>query len=216
VEEDLRMKWTAEKDNTLRVLYASYPAKDVAEMMGIPEFSVRNRVHVLKLKKFVNVGQFAPGITPANKGKKMPSEVYEKLKHTMFQNGNIPHNTKYDGCIVLRKKKNNEQYYWIRVALGKWRLYHHVIWEMVYGPKPKGMIIAFRDGNSLNCRIENLELISRAENMKRNSQVNKSKSEREAMYVRMVKTKKQNRYGELDILLADIQQKRKQPYQFSI
>ena len=36
------------------------------------------------------------------------------------------------------------------------------------------MIIAFKDGNQLNCELENLEMISRIENMKRN--INRQKA----------------------------------------
>ena len=37
------------------------------------------------------------------------------------------------------------------------------------GKIPKGMIVVFKDGNTMNCVIENLELISFSENMRINS-----------------------------------------------
>lgn len=40
-----------------------------------------------------------------------------------------------------------------------------VIWEMVHGPIPEGMIIDHLDGNALNNKIENLACKTRGENM---------------------------------------------------
>ncbi len=38
--------------------------------------------------------RFSKGNIPANKGKKMPANVYEKARKTMFRKGNIPANHK--------------------------------------------------------------------------------------------------------------------------
>ncbi len=48
-----------------------------------------------------------------------------------------------------------------------------VIWEMVHGPIPEGMIIDHLDGNALNNRIENLACKTRGENM-HNRKINKN------------------------------------------
>jgi hypothetical protein len=60
----------------------------------------------------------------------------------------------------------------IKVAEGmhQWRLLHREIWKQNHGAYPdKGMALAFRDGNKLNCSIENLELITRRQLMDRNT-----------------------------------------------
>jgi len=87
---------------------------------------------------------------------------------TEFKKGNLPANTKYNGCITLRKKDNGEKYYYIRIAKAKWVLYQRYLWEQKHGSIPEGMLIAFKDKNSLNYVLENLEIISRSENMERN------------------------------------------------
>lgn len=47
-------------------------------------------------------GQFTKGHVPANKGKKMPKEQYEKSNRTMFKKGTF----RQTGCqLVPRKKK---------------------------------------------------------------------------------------------------------------
>ena len=112
----------------------------------------------------MNKGRFCKGHVAWNKGIK-------GLHHspaTEFKAGHLPANTKYDGCLSLRKKQNGERYYYIRISQAKWVLYQRYIWELKYGKIPKGMIIAFKDKNVLNCKLENLEMISRIENLKRN------------------------------------------------
>jgi len=54
----------------------------------------------------------------------------------------------------------------------RWRAVHILNWEAVNGPLPKGHAITFKDGNKQNTEPDNLELISRAEIMKRNSVYN--------------------------------------------
>lgn len=111
-------------------------------------------------------GRFEKGIVPFNKGKK---GIVSGGKATQYKTGHEPHNTKTDGCISLRKRQNkDEQYYFIRIAKGKWELYHRYLWQQHYGAIPAGHIVVFKDGNSLNCTLENLEMITLQENMQRN------------------------------------------------
>ena len=44
---------------------------------------------------------------------------------------------------------------------------HRWVWEQAHGPIPKGYNIMFRDGNRLNCSLDNLELVSRGEAARR-------------------------------------------------
>jgi hypothetical protein len=51
-------------------------------------------------------------------------------------------------------------------------LEHRVIWEMHHGPIPFGLLIDHQDHDTLNNRIENLRLVTRAENQ-RNMSMNR-------------------------------------------
>ena len=51
----------------------------------------------------------------------------------------------------------------------RWRAVHLLIWESVNGPLPSGCAVSFRDGNKLNLDLDNLQLVTRAELMARNS-----------------------------------------------
>lgn len=51
----------------------------------------------------------------------------------------------------------------------RWRAVHLIEWESINGPLPAGHAIAFKDGNKANRSPDNLELITRAELMRRNT-----------------------------------------------
>lgn len=113
--------------------------------------------------------RFKKGQIPPNKGKKMSSELREKCKHTFFKKGHLPGNTKKDGEITIRKNKLGTPYYHIRLSLGKWEYLHRVLWEKENGDIPKEFNVVFIDGNTMNCKIENLKLISNSELMNENT-----------------------------------------------
>ena len=107
--------------------------------------------------------QFKKGSVPANKGKKMSPEIYARCKPTMFKKGQPSINIKPVGS----ERVNVDGYVEIKVANpNKWRLKHRVIWEQHYGAIPPGHNIQFKDHNPKNCTIENLYIISQAEQMR--------------------------------------------------
>lgn len=110
-------------------------------------------------------GKFRPGHAPANKGTK----GLKGANRTSFKPGSVPYNTKHDGAITTRKDSSGTAYKYLRIAKNKWVLYHRYLWEQANGPIPSGHIVTFIDGNPMNCELSNLQVISRAENAKRNS-----------------------------------------------
>lgn len=106
--------------------------------------------------------RFTKGHVPDNKGKKMSSEQYTKCQPTMFKKGLKPHNHREVGS----ERINVDGYREIKVAEpGKWMLKHRVIWEQVNGPIPKGHNVQFKNHDPLDCRIDNLYLISKSDQM---------------------------------------------------
>lgn len=105
-------------------------------------------------------GKFRKGQTPHNKGKKMPKEVYEKVKHTMFAKGNVPPNHRPVGSERISK----DGYIEVKVAEpNKWRLKQRVVYEEAKGKIPEGCPMIFLDGNKRNFDIDNLRCITRSE-----------------------------------------------------
>lgn len=168
-------------------LYPSTPTAQIAEMLNCNLMSIYHYANYRKISKteeFLSsdasgrisktndIGKntrFVKGKVSSNKGKKMPAEVYEKAKATMFKKGNKPHNTKFDGYLSVRKYNDGKSYIYIRVAEGKFELLHRFMWEQINGKIPEGYKVVFKDGNQANVCIENLELVSNSDLMLRNS-----------------------------------------------
>lgn len=107
--------------------------------------------------------RFKKGSVPPNKGKKMSPEVYEKVKETMFKKGNSPVNHREVGS----ERINVDGYIETKVAEPNvWRLKHRIIWEQHNGVIPAGYNVQFKNRNTQDCRIENLYIISKSEQMR--------------------------------------------------
>ena len=132
--------------------------------------NVMQKAHKLGLHyKGPRRGVFKKGLVPFNKGRKMPAAMYEQCAPTMFKKGHLPKNTKEaDGAITIRYDNRGVPVKHIRQALGKWEYLSRHVWRQSHGEIPKGHIVIHRDGDSMNCDIDNLEMITRAENARRN------------------------------------------------
>ena len=183
-EEHKKYHYLTEEDKAyIREMYADHMAKEIAarldcKVTAVWRYASRAGLHksrdfiVAQAKATIAVTgkkyQFHKGQEPPTKGKKMPPDVYEKCKRTFFKKGCLPHNTKYDGAESIRTENTGRKYRWIRIRQGYWRPKHVLIWEEAHGPIQPGMVVYFKDGDSLNCSLDNLELIPRPELARRN------------------------------------------------
>ena len=171
--------WKPYNEDQLKFIrdnYLDLPVKTIAKEVG---GSFGRIVRTLKgmgleipielVEKRKRESKFSPGHKTFNRGLKqedyMTPEQIEKTKATRFKKGNTPHNVNYDG----HERTDVDGYTLIRVRKGKYVLKHRWLWEQENGPIPEGHALSFIDGDKTNISIENLELISRAENMLRNS-----------------------------------------------
>ena len=178
-----RTTFTPELDAIIKEHYLTTPVKTIAAMIGRSYKGVMGALKRMGLeipKEIVEerkqIGRIRKGEAPPNKGKKqvdyMSPEAIARCSKTRFKKGNKPHNTyDKDGIITIRRDKSGRPYFYIRVALGKWELYHRYLWETVNGKCPSAYCIWFKDGDSTNIVIDNLECISRKENRLRNNKV---------------------------------------------
>ncbi|QIP16796.1 HNH endonuclease [Spirosoma aureum] len=102
------------------------------------------------------------------------STLSKRLNAGQFKKGSISSNAILDEAMPIRirhshKKRGGLAYKWIRVAWKKWIMYHVYLWEQAYGPAPEGMIVVFKNKDTMDCRLDNLELITRQEHAIRNS-----------------------------------------------
>ena len=171
-------------NDIIRQRYPFEPTKKIADDLGLSESSVYNRAFAMGIKKdpvYLRSTQFPPGYlggkatqfqkgqAPPNKGQKMSKDLYQKVAKTMFKKGNKPMNTQPIGTIHQRSDKSGKMYLYIKLADSNWQLLNRYTWEQYHAPIPKGLIVAYKDGNYLNNDIDNLMLLTKKENMARNT-----------------------------------------------
>jgi len=108
-------------------------------------------------------GQFIKGSKPWNTGTK----GLIKPNSGNFKKGNKPENLKplgservgTDGYILMKINETNPY----TGFPTRYKAKHIVIWEQENGPVPKGYVVILKDGNKLNCVLDNLEMITRRE-----------------------------------------------------
>ena len=174
----MKGKWTQEEIEILSRLYPNHYAREIAGILGRGISSIHCKARDLGIEssreKIQRAGyeaskspasiaaRFQNGSVPLNKGKKVSPEIYAKMQPTMFKKGQTPVNHREVGS----ERINVYGYIEIKVAEpNRWRLKHRVIWEQVNGAIPKGFNVQFKNHNPQDCRIENLYLISKAEQM---------------------------------------------------
>ncbi len=183
-----RRFWTSEEDVIMRERYPTEDTREIATLLDRTYSMVLNRAFTLGIKKtkeymqkngyrvqkFGTAHQFTKEHTPFNKGIKqteyMSPEAISKTATTRFKKGSKSHNTNPDYFESVRKDKNGHDYIFIKSPEHKKMIGKHLyLWELHHGKVPKGYNVVFKDKNTLNCTIENLECISNAENMNRNT-----------------------------------------------
>jgi hypothetical protein len=182
-----KTQWTLAMDAVMVARYPNVKAAVVAEQLGISLSSVYNRASTLGLEKSESfksslescrlrqeqteaqkANRFKTGHLPFNKGIKGIN--YQGMQATQFSKGNKPANYKPVGTIRFIRDKT-DGYFEIKMADGtrQWKLLHRVIWERLNGAIPTNHIVIFLDGNSKNLNIKNMALMTKAQNMKRNT-----------------------------------------------
>lgn len=188
-----RKVWTPEEDNIMKTLYPTATMFELLEWFpDRSERSIYSRattLELLKTKEFRGnqmeritrelaesgkAHRFRKGDIPANKGKKqteyMTAEGIERSKATRFKKGVVSHNVVPVGTISERRNERRKTVYlYIKEKEHHWEQLHRHVWKNHYGEIPKGHNIIFKDGNTLNCEIDNLECVSDEKNMLRNS-----------------------------------------------
>lgn len=173
-----KYKWT---DEVIQFMIDNYKGKDNIELaellnkrfdLNTNEDRVSNVKANLKRRKGIdlrtgiNRGCFKKGNIPANKDKKwdeyLTKEQQERSRKTCFKKGNIPKQYRpvgservtVDGYIEIKTQDPNV-----------WELKHRVVYEQHYGKIPEKHNVIFLDGNRQNLDINNLKLVSKAEDL---------------------------------------------------
>jgi len=180
-----RRNWSEDEEQLLTQLYPDTPMPELVARLGRDDRAIYSKAralglrrspeylaseHACRLRKGDNVGaehRFRPGMASWNKGKK-GWQAGGRSAETRFKPGNRPHT-----WVPIGTEQIRDGYLWRKVTDGHgrhdWRQVHVMLWEQNNGPVPAGFILVFRDRNKQNIQLDNLELITRAENCRRNS-----------------------------------------------
>lgn len=174
--------FTESDEKKIKKEYLTKPVKRLASEIGttygrIMRYLNNNGLEIPReiIEKRKKESQIKKGTPSFNKGKKqseyMSKAAILRTQKTRFKKGNRPHNINPsgNGAIVTRKDTSGKEYKYIRMDIGVWDLYHRVVWERENGPIPKNKIVVFKDGDTSNTSLGNLKLITRTENMYKNS-----------------------------------------------
>lgn len=128
---------------------------------------------------------FAKGAAPFNKGRPLAewNPNLDACRATQFKPGRLPseaRNYRPIGSLRIgaygqleRKTTDDQAIHPSR----RWSPVSRIVWEAANGPVPPGMIVRFRDGKATTVEseitLDRLELVSRRENMLRNSRHNR-------------------------------------------
>jgi hypothetical protein len=149
-----------------------------------------------RLRRGDGVGQayrFPPGHVPANKGKRGQPSV-GRMAETQFKQGENPRNWLPIGSARV----SDDGYHQVKLTdtgypPRDWVGVHHLVWELTHGPIPKAHHGAFKDGNKSHIAIDNLELVSFADMMRRNTRHNLPKEIADTIALRGALNRKINR-----------------------
>ncbi len=137
--------------------------------------SKQSIVAICSLKQYRSSsnGRFEKGCTSWAKGikgkeweKHLSKQALENVKKGQFGHGRqrkdiyeVGHEMRRNGYLIV--KVSNDK----NLPFNKrWKYKHTLIWEEVNGAMPKGHILIFKDGDKTNITLDNLVLISRAQN----------------------------------------------------
>ena len=186
-----RRHWTGRDIDRLKQLYPDAPMARMVRAFRRPVNQIYAKAAALGLRRSEpylremlarvsrrlqlsgQTHRFPKGHVPANKGLRRPGWARGRMRETQFKQGHFPANRDPEFYVPGALRVSFYGYLEMRISfeLGSlgWRGLHLVLWEDAHGPLPKGHCLRFKDGDPLNVELENLELISRVENMRRNT-----------------------------------------------
>lgn len=188
-----RRPWLSGETDLLRAMYPDTPTERIARLVGRPLRSVYAKAKSLGLGKSAAYYQhhqagrlqgergmayrFRPGQPAWNKGTHY--RAGGRSVETRFKPGR-PAQDAHNYLPIGTTRRHRSDYLEKKVTddpgiypAGRWAAVHRLVWEAAHGPVPPGYIVVFRPGMKTyveaEITVDRLELLTRRENMLRNS-----------------------------------------------
>lgn len=152
---------------------------------------------------------FKKGHVPGNKGLRRPGWCVGRMKDTQFKKGQYSGRAAQLLLPIGAVRVNNDGYLDQKISNEpgaqnlRWKAVHRLVWQRAHGPIPPGHIVRFLPGRRTTVleRItpDALELITLAENLRRNSFHNWPKPLAELVQLRSVLTRQINKASKPDV-----------------
>jgi hypothetical protein len=164
----------------LHIVYARATKLGIAKSEAFFASDLSGRVQRGRQDPRMQKTQFKKGQVPANKGLRRPGWSVGRMTETQFKKGRpaqdarnyVPIGTeKVDRKrnVLVRKITDDPTLF----PVARWRPVHVLVWEAHNGPIPEGHIVIFKQGKKTfvadEITIDRLELVTLAENLRRNS-----------------------------------------------
>lgn len=146
-------RWSKEEINYLMQNYKTLSNIELGEVINrgpraVKDYMIDNGIKRSKIELF-----------------NIRSRLAKRFNSSHFKKGHVPHNANYDGHERITK----DGYIEIRVVKGEYQLKHRVEWELLHGKVPDGYCLKCKSEDIKNTDPSNWKLITRIENMIRNS-----------------------------------------------
>lgn len=185
-----KQAWTAADLRALRKRYPNEPTAGIARDLGRTATTVYQKANVLGLRKSAaflaspasgrtngrqGVGtRFVKGQVPPNKGLRRPGWRAGRMAETFFKKGERSGIAVKLWKPICTERVSKDGYREVKVnndlpLQARWRAVHLVEWEKVNGRIPKGHALVFVNGDKTDIRLDNLQLLTRADLMRRNT-----------------------------------------------
>jgi len=171
----------AKLQRSIHKVYAKANKLGLQKSQAFLDSDESGRLHKGQARPGTEHTQFKKGHVPANKGLRRPGWHAGRMQETQFKKGGRSGAAAKNWVPIGTIRPDSEGYLRIKVreavsgqeAFGfgnskVWPMYNRYLWEQHKGPIPPKHLVVFKDGDRAHCVIENLELLSRADNARRN------------------------------------------------